>query len=139
MATFYNNQLKSGETILGTAVSPTVPSGSAVNVTVAFLSAGDSGTNTTARVAFLDTTVALTTAALLTATFANTAGTSVSSGTGRIVFNRALSSVPAAVIMPDRTSFTFTLPSTTSTVTLTNNGYEAWSLEEVRLRNLGYF
>jgi hypothetical protein len=41
--------------------------------------------------------------------------------------------------MPDRTSFAGTLPSSSTSMTLTNNGYEGWGPTQVRLRTLGYF
>lgn len=141
MATFYNNEVTVGSTLSGTASSPWVPASTPVSAaqTVVASFSGGNGMNSNARIAFNSTANALTTAAPFVATFANTAGTSVSSGAGSITFNRSLSSQPIFVIMPDRTSFAGTLPSSSTTMTLTNNGYEGWGPNEVRLRNMGYF
>lgn len=138
MATFYNNEVTVGSSISSTAGVPFVSVNNTFNTLLISFSGGV-GINNNARVAFNSTANALTTAAPFVATFANTAGTSVSSGAGSITFNRSLSSQPIYIIMPDRTSFAGTLPSSSTTITLTNNGFEGWGPNEVRLRLLGYF
>jgi len=138
MATFYNNEVTVGSSISSTAGVPFVSANNTFNTLLISFSGGV-GINSVARVAFNNTANALTTAVAFSATFANTAGTSVSSGAGVITFNRSLTSQPIFVIMPDRTSFAGTLPTSSATITLTSNGYEGWGPNEVRLRNLGYF
>jgi hypothetical protein len=130
MATVYNNELTVGSVLLGTAQAGSPLS--AFNVTQVEYKAAS---NDAARVLF-DTATPLTTSALLTATYANTAGTTLSSGTGTIVFNTAYNSTPAYVILQDRTSFSLTLGS--GARTLTSNGFEAWGPTERRLRHLEY-
>lgn len=138
MATFYNNEVSVGQSLSGTASTPWV---SASNIFPAHLISLSSGVgfNSDSRVAFNNTANPLTTAASFVATFVNTAGTTLSSGAGSITFNRSLSSTPIFVVMPDRTSFAGTLPASSTTMTLTNNGYEGWGPNQVRLRLLGYF
>jgi hypothetical protein len=130
MATVYNNELTVGSVLLGTAQAGSPLS--AFEVTQVEYKAAS---NDAARVLF-DTATPLTTSALLTATYANTAGTTLSSGTGTIVFNTAYNSTPAYVILQDRTSFSLTLGS--GARTLTSNGFEAWGPTERRLRHLEY-
>jgi hypothetical protein len=130
MATVYNNELTVGSVLLGTAQAGSPLS--AFSVTQVEYKAAN---NDAARVLF-DTATPLTTSALLTATYANTAGTSLSSGTGTIVFNTAYNSTPAYIILQDRTSFSLTLGS--GARTLTPNGFEAWGPTERRLRLLEY-
>lgn len=140
MATFYNNEVTVGATLSGIASTPWVPATTPVSAAQTVLVYFSGGTvNSDARIAFNSTANPLTTAAPYIATFANTQGTSIASGTGRVTFNRSLSGQSVYLILPDRTSFVGTLPSSTTTMTLANNGYEAWSLNEVRLRNMGYF
>ena len=138
MATFFNDEVTVGSSISGTAGVPFVSANNTFNTLIISFSGG-AGINSAARVAFNDTTNALTTAASFVATFANTAGTSVSSGAGAVTFHRSLTSQPIFVSLPDRTSFRGTLPASSTTMTLTGNGYEGWGPNEVRLRNLGYF
>lgn len=141
MATFYNNEVTVGSSLSANAstpwVLPSTPLSAILTLEVSF--SGGAGMNSSARVVFNDTTNAFTTAAPFVATFANTAGTTVSSGAGSITFNQGLTSQPIFLILPDRTSFRATLPSSSTTMTLTNNGYEGWGPNEVRLRNMGYF
>lgn len=141
MATFYNTEVLVNTTLSGNAAPPFVPANAPLSSTVTIVASfsGGTGINSVARVAFNNTANPLTTAAPFVATFANTAGTSLSSGAGSITFNRSLSSQPIFVILPDRTSFAGTLPTSTTTMTLTSNGYEGWGPNEARLRNLGYF
>ena len=138
MATFYNNEVSVGQSLSGTAGTPWVPVGTLSAALIISLSGG-TGFNSDSRVAFNNTANPLTTAASFVATFVNTAGTTLSSGAGSITFNRSLSSTPIFVVMPDRTSFAGTLPSSSTSMTLTNNGYEGWGPNQVRLRLLGYF
>jgi len=138
MATFYNNEVSVGQSLSGTAGTPWVPVGTLSAALIISLSSG-AGFNSNSRVAFNNTANPLTTAASFVATFVNTAGTTLSSGAGSITFNRSLSSTPIFVVMPDRTSFAGTLPSSSTSMTLTNNGYEGWGPNQVRLRLLGYF
>lgn len=130
MATVYNNELTVGSVLLGTAQAGSPLS--AFSVTQVEYKAAN---NDAARVLF-DTATPLTTSALLTATYANTAGTTLSSGTGTIVFNTAYNGAPAYIILQDRTSFSLTLAS--GARTLTSNGFEAWGPTERRLRHLEY-
>lgn len=141
MATFYNNEVTVGSTLSAYAAPPFVPANALLSATLALeiSLSGGTGINSNARVAFSDTTSILTTAAPFVATFANTAGTTLSSGAGSITFNQGLTSQPIFLILPDRTSFRATLPTSSTTMTLTNNGYEGWGPNEVRLRNMGYF
>jgi hypothetical protein len=92
------------------------------------------------RVLFNDPVKTLTTTAFTTATFVNTAGAGLSSGTGKIVFDRAFHNEAVYFILPDRSSFSVPLLSATNetTVTLTPNGFEAWGPTERRLRHLEY-
>jgi len=129
MATVYNNELTVGSVLLGTAQAGSPLSAFSVTQ-VEYKAASDAQ-----RVLF-DTVTPLTTAALLTATYANTAGTTLSSGTGTIVFNSAYNNAPAYIILQDRTSFSLTLAS--GARTLTPNGFEAWGPTERRLRLLEY-
>jgi hypothetical protein len=138
MATFYNNEVSVGQSLSGTAGTPWVPVGTLSAALVISLSGG-TGFNSNSRVAFNNTANPLTTAASFVATFVNTAGTTLSSGAGSITFNRSLSGTPIFVVMPDRTSFAGTLPSSSTSMTLTNNGYGGWGPNQVRLRLLGYF
>jgi hypothetical protein len=138
MAAFYNNEVSVGQSLSGTAGTPWVPVGTLSAALIISLSSG-AGFNSNSRVAFNNTANPLTTAASFVATFVNTAGTTLSSGAGSITFNRSLSSTPIFVVMPDRTSFAGTLPSSSTSMTLTNNGYEGWGPNQVRLRLLGYF
>jgi hypothetical protein len=140
MATLYTNEVTVGSTISAYASAPWIPTNTPLSAALTFEASLSAGTlNDNARLVFNDTTNPLTTAAPYVATFANTAGTSVSSGTGSVTYNRSLSSQPIYIVMPDRTSFAGTLPATTGSMTLTNNGFEAWGQNERRLRLLGYF
>ena len=138
MATVYNNEVTVGQSLSGTAGVPWVSANNTFTAHLISLSAG-AGFNTDSRVAFNNTANALTTAAVFINTFANTAGTTVSSGVGSITYNRSLSGTPIFVVMPDRTSFAGTLSSGSATIALTSNGYEGWGPNQVRLRTLGYF
>jgi hypothetical protein len=134
MAIYYSNQLYPGETLTGVTSGTGSLSATSFNVTqVAFTSASSNP-----HLVF-NTSSTLTTAAAITATFANTAGVSVSSGTGKVVFNRGYNNTPAYIVYPDRSSFATVLLSAATTLSLTANGYEAWGNNEIRLRNLGYF
>jgi hypothetical protein len=81
----------------------------------------------------------------LSATFVNTTnGTSfqgLSSGTGTIEIDGSYAGATFGVTMADRTSFTFTVPTTgartSNPVTLTSAGYGAVGPTFVRLRNQG--
>jgi hypothetical protein len=138
MAIFYNNEVTVGSSLSTFAGVPFVSANNTFNTLLISFSGGV-GINSVARVAFNNTANALTTAAPFVATFVNTAGTTISSGAGSVTFNQSLTSQPIFVIMPDRTSFASTLPTSSATITLTSNGYEGWGPNEVRLRNLGYF
>ena len=87
------------------------------------------------RVLFNNPPVTLTNVTV-TASYVNTAGTSLSSGTGKIIFDRAYNTAPAYLILPDRTSFATVLLSASNTVSLTANGNNAWGPTERRLRLL---
>jgi hypothetical protein len=130
MATVYNNELTVGSTLAGTATYGAPAS--SFNVTqIEFRAAS----NAAARVLF-ETATPLTTAALITATYANTAGTTLSSGTGTIIFNSVYNNADAFIILQDRTSFAIKLA--TGVRTLTANGNGAWGPTERRLRVLEY-
>lgn len=92
------------------------------------------------RILFNDPATALTTTAFTTATFVNTAGVGLSSGTGKFVFDRAYHNETVYFILPDRSSFSAPLLSAAgeTTVTLTSNAFEAWGPTERRLRLLEY-
>ena len=130
MATVYNNELTVGSVLFGTAQAGSPLS--AFNVTEVDYRASS---NDTSRVLF-ETVSPLTTAALLTATYVNTAGTTLSSGSGTIVFNSVYNAAPVYIILSDRTSFSLTLGS--GARTLTPNGFDAWGPTERRLRHLEY-
>jgi hypothetical protein len=94
------------------------------------------------RAVFNDTGTLNGTAAV-SATFLNTAGTGLSSGTGRLIYDTAYNNDVVYLILPDRTSFAALLSGTASagssyTVQLTANGNEAWGPTERRLRALEY-
>jgi hypothetical protein len=96
-----------------------------------------SAATTVSRILFNDPTTTLT-GNTVTASFVNTAGATLSSGTGRIVFDSAYNNSPAYLILRDRTSFATVLLSGSNTVTLTPNGNNAWGPTERRLRHLEY-
>jgi hypothetical protein len=75
----------------------------------------------------------------LTSTFVNTAGATLSSGAGKLVYDTAYAGDVVYFILNDRTSFAGTLPGTSSTITLTANGFNAWGPTERRLRHLEQF
>jgi hypothetical protein len=98
--------------------------------------------NADLRLVFNNPPVALTNTQIVSATFANTAGTSLSSGTGSFFWDRAYHNQVVYAVLPDRSSFGVRLLSAANnlqTAVLSANGYEAWGLNEIRLRNLGYF
>lgn len=76
--------------------------------------------------------------ALSTYTFANTAGTGLSSGAGTLIIDRSYVGSTINLRATDRTGFLTTIGSTVA-LTLTANGRESWGTENMRLRNLGYF
>lgn len=91
------------------------------------------------EVVYNNAPIALTTTAFTTGSFTNTAGTGLSSGNGRIIFDNAYHRTVAYIIVNDRTSFATTLLSgTNTTLTLSANGFEAWGPHQVRLRQLEY-
>ena len=138
MAIFYNNEVTVGSSLSTFAGVPFVSANNTFNtLLISFSGSGD--VNNRSRIAFNNTANALTTAVSFVATFVNTAGTTISSGAGSVTFNQSLTSQPIFVILPDRTSYRSTLPTSSTTMTLTNNGYEGWGPNEARLRNLGYF
>jgi len=75
---------------------------------------------------------------LSTYTFANTAGTGLSSGAGTLIVDRSYVGSTINLRVPDRTGFLTTIGSTVA-LTLTANGRQGWGTENMRLRNLGYF
>jgi len=93
------------------------------------------------RVLFNDPPKPLTTTAFSTAGFVNTAGSGLSSGSGKIVFDNAYNGATVYIFEnSDRTSFATVLLSaaTTQSLTLTANGFNAWGPTERRLRLLEY-
>jgi len=76
--------------------------------------------------------------ALSTYTFANTAGTGLSSGAGTLIVDRSYVGSTINLRVTDRTGFLTTIGSTVA-LTLTANGRQGWGTENMRLRNLGYF
>ena len=140
MATFLNTEVTVGTTLSSNAsvpfVSPTAPTSATVCVLASLSSASlDNAT----RFIFNNTGVPLTTAVPFSATFVNTAGTTLSSGAGLVTYNRSLTGQPAAIILSDRTAFSFTLPNVSSSVTLTAGLRDVMGPNETRLRLLGYF
>ena len=70
-------------------------------------------------------------------TYANTAGTSLSSGQGSVILDSMFIGQTLSLRTSDRSGFLF-VPTTAVAVTLTANGKEGWGPENMRLRNLGY-
>jgi hypothetical protein len=140
MAIFLNTEVTVGNTLSSNAgapfVSPTAPTSATVCVLASLSSASLAG-NT--RFIFNNTNNPLTTAVPFSATFVNTRGVTLSSGAGLVTYNRALSGQSAAIILSDRTAFTFTLPNASATVTLTAGLRDVMGPNEARLRLLGYF
>jgi len=100
-----------------------------------------SASNADLRLVFNDPPVTLTNVNV-SATFVNTAGAGLSSGTGSFFWDRAYHNQVIYAVLPDRSSFGIRLLSAVNnlqTAVLSANGYEAWGLNEIRLRNLGYF
>ena len=101
-----------------------------------------SATNTTSgriEVVYNNSPVTLTTTAFTTGSFVNTAGAGLSSGAGKIIFDNAYDKAIGYIIVNDRTSFaTALLSGTSTTLTLTANGNNAWGPHQVRLRTLEY-
>lgn len=96
-------------------------------------------TNALSVVRYLQSVSLSTTAykALSTYTFANTAGTGLSSGAGTLIVDRSYVGSTINLRVTDRTGFLTTIGSTVA-LTLTANGRESWGTENMRLRNLGY-
>ena len=96
-------------------------------------------TNALSVVRYLQSVSLSTTAykALSTYTFANTAGTGLSSGAGTLIVDRSYVGSTINLRVTDRTGFLTTIGSTVA-LTLTANGREGWGTENMRLRNLGY-
>ena len=96
-------------------------------------------TNALSVVRYLQSVSLSTTAykALSTYTFANTAGTGLSSGAGTLIIDRSYVGSTINLRVTDRTGFLTTIGSTVA-LTLTANGREGWGTENMRLRNLGY-
>ena len=96
-------------------------------------------TNALSVVQYLQSVSLSTTAykALSTYTFANTAGTGLSSGAGTLIVDRSYVGRTINLRATDRTGFLTTIGSTVA-LTLTANGREGWGTENMRLRNLGY-
>jgi len=140
MAIFLNTEVTVGNTLSANAsapfVSPTAPTSATVCVFAGLSSASLAGDT---RFIFNYTGNPLTTAVAFSATFANTQGATLSSGAGLVTYNRALSGQPAAIILSDRTAFSFTLPNVSSSVTLTAGLRDVMGPNEARLRLLGYF
>jgi hypothetical protein len=92
------------------------------------------------RIVFNSAPRALTNTAYTTASWVNTTGAGLPSGTGKIIFDNAYNGATFYIVQPDRSSFAFyALSGTgTQTATLTANGYNAWGPTEVRLRLLEY-
>ena len=140
MAIFLNTEVTVGNTLSSNAsapfVSPTAPTSATVCV-LASLSSASLASDT--RFIFDNTGIPLTTAVPFSATFVNTRGVTLSSGAGLVTYNRTLSGQPAAIILSDRTTFSFTLPNASATVTLTAGQRDVMGPNEARLRLLGYF
>jgi len=140
MAIFLNTEVTVGNTLSSNAsapfVSPTAPTSATVCV-LANLSSSSLASDT--RFIFNNTSNPLTTAVPFSATFVNTRGITLSSGAGLVTYNRALSGQSAAIILSDRTAFSFTLPNASATVTLTAGLRDVMGPNEARLRLLGYF
>ena len=96
-------------------------------------------TNALSVVRYLQSVSLSTTAykAFSTYTFANTAGTGLSSGAGTLIVDRSYVGSTINLRVTDRTGFLTTIGSTVA-LTLTANGREGWGTENMRLRNLGY-
>jgi len=96
-------------------------------------------TNALSVVRYLQSNALSSTAykALSTYTFANTAGTGLSSGAGTLIVDRSYVGSTINLRATDRTGFLTTIGSTVA-LTLTANGRESWGTENMRLRNLGY-
>jgi len=101
---------------------------------VAFLSAEDSKK----RVLF--NALSSTLSATVTVTYANTAGVSVSSGAGKLVFSTSYHNTPIYIYNSDRSAFASKLLSSASTLSLTAVPVgQVWGDTERRLRLLGNF
>jgi hypothetical protein len=74
----------------------------------------------------------------LTSTFVNTRGVTLSSGTGKLVYDTTYANDVVYFILPDRSSFAGKLPNSSGTISLTANDFEAWGPTERRLRLLEY-
>jgi len=140
MAIFLNTEVTVGNTLSSNASVPFVSSTAPTSATVCVLGGLSSASlaNDT-RFIFNNTGSPLTTAVPFSATFANTRGVTLSSGGGLVTYNRALSGQLAAIILSDRTAFSFTLPNASATVTLTAGLRDVMGPNEARLRLLGYF
>jgi len=140
MAIFLNTEVTVGNTLSSNASAPFVSSTAPTSATVCVLGGLSSASlaNDT-RFIFNNTGSPLTTAVPFSATFANTRGATLSSGGGLVTYNRALSGQLAAIILSDRTAFSFTLPNASATVTLTAGLRDVMGPNEARLRLLGYF
>ena len=140
MAIFLNTEVTVGNALSSNAsapfVSPTTPTSATVCVLASLSSASLASS---VRFIFNNTSNPLTTAVPFSATFANTQGITLSSGAGLVTYNRALSGQSAAIILSDRTAFSFTLPNASATVTLTAGLRDVMGPNEARLRLLGYF
>lgn len=140
MAIYLNTEVTVGKELSANAnvpfVSPTAPAAATACILASLSSASLADT---ARFIVNSTGVALTTGIPYSATFVNTAGTTLSSGTGLVTYNRALTGQLAAIILSDRTGFEFTLPNFSSAVTLTATSRDVMGPNEARLRLLGYF
>ena len=133
MATVYKN--KSHPAL--SAQNPSLPATGFVTG-VNFLSATNAQTGRI-EIVYNNSPVALTNTAYTTGTFVNTLGAGLSSGAGRIVFDNAYDKTTGYIIVNDRTSFaTALLSGTSTTLTLTANGFNAWGPHQVRLRTLEY-
>ena len=94
------------------------------------------------RVVFNDTGT-LNGTAYVSATYVNTAGSTLSSGAGVLVYDTSYNGDTVYILLPDRSSFAIKLSATAPagsayTATLTANGFEAWGPTERRLRHLEY-
>jgi len=97
--------------------------------------------NSAFRLVYNDPPVALTTTQIVSASFINTAGTGLSSGTASFFWDRAYHNTVIYGILPDRTSFGIKLLSAANnlqTAVLSANGFNAWGQTERRLRTLEY-
>jgi len=76
--------------------------------------------------------------AFFTYNWLNTAGSSLSSGTGTIIVDKSYTGDIINIRNTDRSGF-LALLGGSATLALTANGNQAWGTENMRLRNLGYF